>query len=100
MKTVQYFTKEYLELCKGLSSAEILEFMENFRLLHTRNTKSKLISMKVPEALLESFKFQARLQRVPYQRQIKILMEEWLQNRNSPLESPKPKVQGPKSGLR
>lgn len=40
--------------------------------------KSKLISIKVPEKLLESFKVQAKLNDIPYQTQIKRLMKNWL----------------------
>jgi hypothetical protein len=32
-RPVQYFTKEYLELCKSFTPDQILEFLENFRLL-------------------------------------------------------------------
>ena len=82
MKAVQYFTDEYLEQCKQMSTAEILEFLENFRILHaekTEETKSQLISLKVPGSLLATFRTKARLHGVPYQTQIKMLMKEWLE---------------------
>lgn len=40
--------------------------------------KSKLISMKVPEPLLEAFREKSQVLGVPYQTQIKNLMKEWL----------------------
>ena len=40
--------------------------------------KSKLISMKVPEPLLDAFKEKSQVLGVPYQTQIKILMKDWL----------------------
>lgn len=40
--------------------------------------KSKLISMKVPEPLLEAFREKSQVLGVPYQTQIKVLMKEWL----------------------
>lgn len=40
--------------------------------------KSKLISMKVPEPLLEAFREKSQVLGVPYQTQIKILMKDWL----------------------
>ena len=78
MKAVQYFSKEYLGHCETLSTGEILEFLENFRLLNMGGSKSKLISIKIQESLLEAFKTKARLQGIPYQTQMKVLMEEWL----------------------
>ncbi len=78
MKTVQYFTEEYLEHCKNLSVTEILEFLEDFRCLHSGKSKSKLISLKVQEPLLNAFKTRARLHGIRYQTQIKVLMEEWV----------------------
>ncbi len=82
MRPVQKFTPEYLEQCKKMSTGEILDFLESFRLLHAESgaimTKSRLISMKVPEALLQSFKAKSQLLGIPYQTQIKKLMKEWL----------------------
>lgn len=40
--------------------------------------KSKLISMKVPEPLLEAFREKSQVLGVPYQTQIKLLMKDWL----------------------
>jgi predicted DNA binding CopG/RHH family protein len=60
---------------------QILRFLEGFRLLQSPGTKAKsrLISMKVPEPLLEAFKTRARLNGTPYQTQIKKLMAAWLE---------------------
>jgi hypothetical protein len=33
MKAVQYFTPEYLERCSKMSPTEILQFLEEFRLM-------------------------------------------------------------------
>ncbi len=81
MRPVQYFSKEYLERCRSMRPEQIIRFLDDFRLLHApreRPPKSRLISMKVPEPLLESFKTKARLTGVPYQTQIKRLMRDWL----------------------
>lgn len=84
MKTVQYFSDEYLEECKKLSPMEIIEFIENFRILVTSSpSKSKLISLKVPEALLSNFKAKSKLSNIKYQTKIKELMEDWLKNGSS-----------------
>jgi predicted DNA binding CopG/RHH family protein len=61
---------------------QIVRFLEGFRLLQSRAApgKSRLISMKVPEPLLEAFKAKARLSGTPYQTQIKRLMTGWLES--------------------
>ncbi len=82
-KTLQYFTEEYLQECKKLTPEQILAFLEDFQSMYAENNnkvKSKLISMKVPEDLLEGFKIKASLERTPYQTMIKILMKDWLKN--------------------
>jgi len=80
MKTVQYFSDEYLQLCRKMTPDQIVQFLDDFRQLHgdTVRSKSKLISIKVPENLLNIFKTRAKLAGVPYQTQIKTLMKEWV----------------------
>lgn len=79
MRVVQKFSAEYLERCREMSHDEIVRFLDDFRRVHggTRS-KSRLISMKVPEDLLAAFKAKARLCDTPYQTQIKKLMTAWL----------------------
>lgn len=79
-RPVQEFSKEYLERCKEMTIAQRLEFVDSFQKLmtSTRPSKSKLISMKVPEDLLEVFKARAELEGQPYQTLIKKLMRDWL----------------------
>ncbi len=88
MKTVQYFTDEYLEQCRQFSTEQIIQFLEDFRLLHgatavnaTEEAASKLISIKMPPALLSAFRSKATLHGVPYQTMIKRLMENWLKEK-------------------
>ena len=80
MKALQTFTPAYLEACRKLTPDDIARFLEDFRLLHAAHpsAKSRLISMKVPQDLLDAFKTKARLAGIPYQAQIKRLMREWL----------------------
>lgn len=81
MKALQTFSDEYLERCKDLSIEEKLDFIENFRLMHSElNAPSKLISLKVPEPLLNSFKQKTKLEGVAYQTKIKELMKAWINN--------------------
>ncbi len=78
MKSVQFFSKEYLHHSKKLSPDEIARFLEDFRLMNERPEKSKLISIKIPQTLLAAFRHKCDLQNVPYQSQIKRLMKEWI----------------------
>jgi predicted DNA binding CopG/RHH family protein len=78
MKTVQYFSDEALERSKDLTPEQIIKFLDNFRKLHSAakiKTKSKLISIKVPEDLLETFKLKAESEGIKYQTKIKELMK-------------------------
>ena len=78
-KPVQYFSSEYLERCKEMTPDQIIRFLEDFRCLHGQKpAPSKLISMKVPEDLLQAFKRKAELSGQPYQTLIKKLMRRWL----------------------
>ncbi len=80
MRPVQHFSQEYLEHCRAMKPDQIIRFIEDFRALHTRSrpARSRLISMKVPEDLLDAFRAKAALRGVKYQTQIKRLMRDWL----------------------
>ncbi len=78
MRPVQYFNDEYLERCRNVKTEAILEYLESFRLMHSPSNKSKLISIKIPESLLISFRRKCELENVKYQTQIKRLMQQWL----------------------
>ena len=79
-RTIQYFSDEYLEYCRKLTPEQILQFLEDYRLLHASQQEgaSKLISLKVPEHLLRSFRMKSEAEGVAYQTQIKNLIREWL----------------------
>lgn len=78
MKPVQYFDDDYLEQCKTFSTEAILDYLDNFRLMQQSTDKTHLISLKVPESLLSSFKTKAALHQVKYQTQIKKIMMDWV----------------------
>jgi predicted DNA binding CopG/RHH family protein len=79
VRPVQFFTDEYLEQCRGMTADQVIRFLEDFRNLHAgRPTRSRLISLKVPEDLLQAFRQRAELAGVPYQAQIKRLMRKWV----------------------
>ena len=78
-KTLQYFSDEYLQQCKGASPEAILEYLESFRLLYEAQPRTKLISIKIQQTLLENFRKKCQLHNVRYQTQIKRLMLDWLE---------------------
>lgn len=78
-RPVQFFSDEYLEQSKKLRPEEVLEFLESFRKLQSaKPCKSKLISLKVSEDLLEVFRLKAKAHGLRYQTQIKTLMQNWV----------------------
>jgi predicted DNA binding CopG/RHH family protein len=78
-RPVQFFSDEYLERCRAMKPVEVLEFLESFRLIHdSTSARSRLISLKIPENLLDAFRARCRLEGVRYQTQIKRLMNDWL----------------------
>jgi predicted DNA binding CopG/RHH family protein len=80
MKAVQYFSDEYLEQCKKMTPEQIVRFLDDFRQLQgvQPESRSKLISLKVPEDLLRAFRARCDMEGVKYQTQIKKLMSSWL----------------------
>jgi uncharacterized protein (DUF4415 family) len=79
-RPVQFFSKEYLKQCARMKPEQIVAFLEQFCLLHGggKPSRSRLISLKVEETLLEAFRSRCVLQGTPYQTQIKRIMREWL----------------------
>ena len=80
MKGRQIFSDDYLSYCKKMTSKQIISFLEDFKYLHLGKDKqkSKLISIKILEIMLKSFKAKAKISGLRYQTQIKVLMEDWL----------------------
>jgi hypothetical protein len=79
MRPVQYFTDEYLKEARRIPVDGVAGFLEDFRRLHGPRSKSRLISMKVPEPLLHAFKLRCRNEGTRYQTKIKQLMLDWLE---------------------
>lgn len=80
-RPLQYFSDEALARSRKLSPEQTLRYLEGFRLLHgaPRREKSRLISVRVPDGLLDTFKAKAARAGVPYQTQLKRLMARWLE---------------------
>ena len=83
MRPIQYFSDEYIERCKGMNNEQILEFLESFRRMQEKPVQSKLISLKVPELLLQTFKQQCDFEGLKYQTKIKSLMFNWVNKSTS-----------------
>jgi len=82
MRPVQYFSDEQLARGRAMKPEQILQFLEDFRQLHGGRLgapgSSTAISLRVPDVLLRVFRARAAAAGVPYQTQIKRLMEEWV----------------------
>lgn len=83
MRAVQHFTDEQLAHGRTMKPEQVLQFLEDFRELHGARPAagaraSTAISLRVPDALLRVFRARAAAAGVPYQTQIKRLMEEWI----------------------
>jgi len=78
MRPVQYFSDEYLERCKGMSTEQALDFLESFRRMQEKPERSIPISIKIPEPMLNTFKQRCELEGTKYQTKIKTLMQLWL----------------------
>lgn len=79
MKAIQRFSDAYLDECRRLPADEVARFLEDFRLMHGSKSRSRLISLKVPEPLLRAFRSRCEAAGVRYQTRIKQLMMEWLE---------------------
>jgi predicted DNA binding CopG/RHH family protein len=81
MKTVQYFTDEYLESAKKATPTQIVTFLEQYRSLHDLASlpmpreRSKLISLRLPIRLLRKLKKLSAQKGVPYQTLLKKILE-------------------------
>lgn len=80
MKTLQYFTDEYLAHCRAMSTEQICDYLESFRTVASAAApvKRKLISLRVKEPVLAAFKQKSLRLGVPYQTQLHTLMEAWV----------------------
>jgi predicted DNA binding CopG/RHH family protein len=78
MRPLQRFSADYLESIRDISADEVVRFLDEFRQLNAPARPSRLISMRVPEPLLSSFKAKCKLEGTRYQTRIKQLMLEWL----------------------
>jgi predicted DNA binding CopG/RHH family protein len=81
MRPVQYFSDGYLKQCQKMSSTEIVQFLDDFRKLVVDKPSgpSRLISLKVPDIELQSFRKKCEHEGVKYQTQIKKLMRDWVE---------------------
>lgn len=79
-KPVQLAKRDQIIATSPDDVSSIVRFLDDFRKLSNPKTqsKSKLISIKIPESLLAAFKYKASLEKIPYQTKIKELMHEYL----------------------
>lgn len=78
-KALQTFSDERLEQDKSLTPTQIAQFLEDFRnQFHKHSKSSKLISLRINEDILSTFKDECAKNNIKYQKKIKELMLEWL----------------------
>ena len=79
-RSIQKFTKEYIELCKTMTLGERLQFVEDMRQLYagTQEPSTKLISIKMDISLLRALKSLAKLKKIPYQTLMKAILRKEL----------------------
>jgi len=82
MKTIQYFSEDYIKKTRHATPEQILNFLEQFRLMQSPskniNSCSKMISLKITEDLLKTFRAKCEIEGIKYQTQIKNLMSQWV----------------------
>lgn len=62
-----------------LSPEQIVQFLDEYAsVVNSIDSKSKLISLRVPENILSVFKFKSREKNMKYQSQIVALMRKWI----------------------
>jgi predicted DNA binding CopG/RHH family protein len=85
-KPLHIFTPERLQADQNLSATQIAEFLDDFAKIHfSANEKRKLISIRMPESLLNTLKHLSRKNGKPYQTQIIDILKDWvLKNINWP----------------
>jgi predicted DNA binding CopG/RHH family protein len=78
-RPVQFFSEERLKRDSELTPDQVVQFIEEFQNLTAgQEGARKLISLRVPERLLQSFREKAKSEGVAYQTQIVELMRRWL----------------------
>ncbi len=80
MRPIQFFPQEYLKQCKKMSLKDRLRFLEDFRNLQDVRppSKTKLISLRIDESILEKLKLRAKGLGKPYQTLLKEILRDSL----------------------
>lgn len=72
-------TKQLHKKQKKLTPDQTLDFLDNFqKVMSGKDKKTKLISLRIPENILESFKVLTQEKNQKYQSIIVHLMREWI----------------------
>lgn len=78
-QAIQLFSETYLQSCKGMKPKQIVRFLDDYRkMILSPKPKKKLISIRVSEPLLNTFKTKAKKLNRPYQQIIQELMQDWV----------------------
>lgn len=72
-------TKQIHKKQKKLTPDQTIDFLDNFQnVINGKDKKTKLISLRIPENILESFKVLTQEKNQKYQSIIVHLMREWI----------------------
>lgn len=72
-------TKQIHKPQQKLSPEQIVQFLDEYtNLINNVDSKSKLISLRVPENVLSIFKSKSQEKNIKYQSQIVALMRKWI----------------------
>ncbi len=81
-RAVQFLDDQQLAHAQTLTKAQVLEFLEDFRLLFAaplpQAGSSTAVSIRVPDDLRRAFRHKCDRDGVPYQSMVKTLMRRWL----------------------
>lgn len=84
-KSVQYLSPDYIMRTKDASPLQVLEFLEQYRLLQgakdAPQQKSTAISIRIPDQMLSTLKAKADAQGIKYQSLIKKLIQDYLDDK-------------------
>lgn len=77
-RPVQFFSDDYLDLCKTMKVDDIIKSIDNFQKMLIDPGELVQINIRVPKNILNLFKAKAKRSNIPYQQKIKELMKNWL----------------------
>lgn len=101
MKTVQFFSDDYLAISRKSSPTQIATFLDDYRTLQSNailrvdRGPTKLISVRLPVRVLSALKSLSKAKQVPYQTLMKEMIERCLKSDEPTARIPSPLLSPP-----